>query len=162
MTALEKILNEIEELEKISFQSYTKPLIELKRVKQIIKKHLSNDNESIKCSECTRRKFYQMGYKDGSNDNDWIPCSERMPAGYEMIGHDDCGNKYMKRLEIAYMTDTVEYTHGYYDGYKWLSERLHKINNVIAWKVHKSYKVRKTERIHRATVPCVDFEYRED
>lgn len=65
MTELEKILNEIEELEKISFQSYTKPLIELNRVKQIIEKHMTNDNESVKCSNCTRRKFYQIGYEDG-------------------------------------------------------------------------------------------------
>lgn len=41
---------------------------------------------------------------------------------------------YMKRLEIAYMTDTVEYVIGFYDGSKWLNKHHNIIKNVIAWK----------------------------
>ena len=32
-------------------------------------------NEEPKCSECSRRKFYQQGYEDGKKENDWIPVS---------------------------------------------------------------------------------------
>ena len=28
------------------------------------------------CSECSRRKFYQIGYAEGKKDSDWIPCNE--------------------------------------------------------------------------------------
>ena len=70
----------------------------------------------------------------------WIPVEERSPAGYERIGYDKQGNKYMQRLEIAYMTDTIEYVHGYYDGYKWMDKRHDIIENVVAWKIHKPYR----------------------
>ena len=69
----------------------------------------------------------------------WIPVEERLPKYKERCGNDDNGNQYMKRLEIAYMTDTVEYTHGYYDGHKWLDKRHDIISNVIAWRVHEPY-----------------------
>ena len=32
-----------------------------------------------KCSDCSRRKFYQQGYQDGLNERKWIPCEERLP-----------------------------------------------------------------------------------
>ena len=43
------------------------------------------------------------------------------------------------RLEIAYMTDTIEYVHGYYDGYKWMDKYLNAIKNVVAWRIHEPY-----------------------
>ena len=70
----------------------------------------------------------------------WIPVEERSPAGYERIGYDKIGNKYMRRLEIAYMTDTIEYVHGYYDGYKWMDKWYDIIENVVAWKIHEPYR----------------------
>lgn len=73
-------------------------------------------------------------------NNGWIPVEERSPAGYERIGYDKIGNKYMRRLEIAYMTDTIEYVHGYYDGYKWMDKWYDIIENVVAWKIHKPYR----------------------
>lgn len=91
---LEKILEEIERLEKIQFSSYTEPLITLKDVKQMILKHMNGDE----CGECSRRKWYQKGYEDGkdinvfSKDNDgWIPCEERLPEESlnSVIGWDD-------------------------------------------------------------------------
>lgn len=53
MQELEKILEEIEHLEKIQFSSYTKPLITIEDVEKIIRKHMGNDG--------------------------WIPVEERMP-----------------------------------------------------------------------------------
>ena len=75
----------------------------------------------------------------------WIPVEERSPAGYERIGYDKQGNKYMQRLEIAYMTDTIEYVHGYYDGYKWMDKRHDIIENVVAWKIHKPYRPERSD-----------------
>lgn len=33
-----------------------------------------------KCGDCSRRKFYQLGYNDGYNANKRIPCSEKLPS----------------------------------------------------------------------------------
>lgn len=70
----------------------------------------------------------------------WIPVEERLPEYGERCSHGDEGIQYMKRLEIAYMTDTVEYTHGYYDGYKWIDKKHDIIPNVVAWRVHEPYR----------------------
>lgn len=78
-------------------------------------------------------------------NNGWIPVEERSPAGYERIGYDKIGNKYMRRLEIAYMTDTIEYVHGYYDGYKWMDKWYDIIENVVAWKIHEPYRPERSE-----------------
>ena len=56
MQELEKILEEIEHLEKIQFSSYTKPLITIEDVEKIIRKHMN----------------------DG-----WIPVEERIPTKEE-------------------------------------------------------------------------------
>ena len=77
MTALGKILHEID-LHAIEFESFglCDDYVSVGWVKNIIKKHLSEN----KCSECSRRKFYQMGYEDGNKDNaGWIPVDERLP-----------------------------------------------------------------------------------
>ena len=78
-------------------------------------------------------------------DAGWIPVKERSPAGYERIGYDKIGNKYMRRLEIAYMTDTIEYVHGYYDGYKWMDKWYDIIENVVAWKIHEPYRPERSD-----------------
>lgn len=78
-------------------------------------------------------------------NNGWIPVEERSPAGYERIGYDKIGNKYMRRLEIAYMTDAIEYVHGYYDGYKWMDKWYDIIENVVAWKIHEPYRPERSE-----------------
>lgn len=62
----------------------------------------------------------------------WIPCKERLPETAEYMEFEP--TPYMKRLEIAYMTDTIEYLIGFYDGSKWLDKHHNIIKNVIAWK----------------------------
>lgn len=68
MQELEKILEEIEHLEKIQFSSYTKPLITIEDVEKIIRKHMN----------------------DG-----WIPVEERLPdnrrSNYEVTFINECG-----------------------------------------------------------------------
>lgn len=69
----------------------------------------------------------------------WVPVVKRLPEESEYIGL-SVGRRYMKRLEIAYMTDTIEYTFGYYDGAKWMDKQNSKIENVVAWKLHEPYR----------------------
>ncbi len=73
----------------------------------------------------------------------WMPVERRLPEKNEYFvdtsSNKDFPNGYYRRLEIAYMTDTIEYVHGYYDGYKWMDKYLNAIKNVVAWRIHEPY-----------------------
>ena len=109
MQELEKILEEIdqriEKAEKIIVDHPSDKLDEIandtdeafieayKECQDIIHKHLSRENDpeitrssrdSI-CGECSRRKWYQIGYKDGKNDG-WIPVEEWLPENAKYKG----------------------------------------------------------------------------
>ena len=77
----------------------------------------------------------------------WVSVEDRLPEKNEYFvdtsSNKEFPNGYYRRLEIAYMTDTVEYIHGYYDGYKWMDKYLDAIKNVVAWRIHEPYR---TER----------------
>lgn len=92
MQVLEKILEEIKEaafqadapiyLGDVEVDRYVQESV----VKEIIRFHMDDakdTNVTSKCSECSRRKWYQKGYEDGKkdicNDNGWIPVEERLP-----------------------------------------------------------------------------------
>ena len=126
----------------------------------------------IKCNNCSRRKLYMLGYEDAvkeepgvtkeflkqckqvvkkyeKNYSGWISLEERMPEKNEYFvetsSDKDFPNGYYKRLEIAYMTDTIEYVHGYYDGYKWMDKYLDTIKNVVAWRIHEPYRQERSD-----------------
>ena len=82
MNILEKILEEFEERGNIQFSSYTKPLIAVEDVLEIIRSHM---NEIPNCEGCSRRKWYQKGFEDGKKDNDWIPVEEKLPEVGEIV-----------------------------------------------------------------------------
>lgn len=73
---------------------------------------------------------------DNNVGGKWIPVSERLPEEEEYTAKTKDGIEYYARLLLAYKTDIVGYEIGYYDGYKWLSERMPMriIKDVIAWK----------------------------
>lgn len=81
MQELEKILEEINEIEDEYTNEDHNIMFKLGAagiagdIKDIISKHM---NEKNMCAECSRRKWYQIGYKDGKYD-DWIPVEERLP-----------------------------------------------------------------------------------
>ena len=52
----------------------------------------------------------------------WIPVAERIPAEneYRVVCAAHSGKPFLRRFEVAYITDTVGYQFGYYDGYKWI------------------------------------------
>lgn len=114
-------------------------------IKNIIRKHMNDgqrkdtfefDFAGVKSFDCQCGRHYVNTGGDG-----WIPVDTRLPGKREWRGYDINTNvSYMRRLEIAYMTDTIEYTHGYYDGYKWMDEWQSTIKNVVAWKIHEPYR----------------------
>lgn len=78
---------------------------------------------------------------DGKMLTVWIPVEERLPLEneYRAICSAHSSKPFLRRLEIAYITDTTEYQFGYYDGYKWIDKRNKKIPNVVAWKIHEPF-----------------------
>ena len=108
MQELEKILEEIEHLEKIQFSSYTKPLITIEDVEKIIRKH--------------------------TNDG-WIPVEERMP---ERTPDEKINNSYKKYLVFIDNIDYWDIDIAVYDLWndkKWreFSNTYCEIENVTAW-----------------------------
>lgn len=123
MKTLKNILHEITQLEKsyrdkgfyferdtLQIIGYTRADIEYAKSKailevvEIIKKHLYENDESNKCSDCSRRKFYQSGYKDGKKENDdWIPVNPDNIPDTEVL----CCDKYGEML-IGYLSNTEE------------------------------------------------------
>lgn len=70
--------------------------------------------------------------KDQRLDNGWVYCDEWLPSMVEYMELEP--TPHMKRIEVAYMTDSVEYLIGFYDGSKWMDKHHNIIKNVIAWK----------------------------
>lgn len=108
MQELEKILEEIEHLEKIQFSSYTKPLITIEDVEKIIRKHMN----------------------DG-----WIPVEERLP---ERTPDEKIKNSYKKYLVFIDNIDYWDIDIAVYDLWndkKWrkFSNTYCEIENVTAW-----------------------------
>lgn len=81
MNVLEKILEEISEVEK-EYVTGHKVLYALgatgmaTEISGIIRSHM---DDVPKCGECSRRKFYMQGYEDGKKNDGWIPVSEKLP-----------------------------------------------------------------------------------
>lgn len=141
MQELEKILEEIENTFKENIEniedengvhhfvidSFTATFL----AKEIIRKHMDNNNL---CEKCSRRKWYQIGYKDGKNDG-WIPVEERMP---ERTPDEKINNSYKKYLVFIDNIDYWDIDIAVYDLWndkKWreFSNTYCEIENVAAW-----------------------------
>ena len=130
MREIEKILEELEEKKK--------------KCLDIVKIEIDPVEITIHREQYKGMRMAEDIIRKHANDG-WIPVEERLPKYKERCGNDDNGNQYMKRLEIAYMTDTVEYTHGYYDGYKWMDKYHDTIKNVVAWRIHEPYQAERSD-----------------
>lgn len=88
MQKLEKILEDIQDVGNIQFTSYTKPLIAVEDVIKIIRKNMSGKDIDVhtKCSECSRRKWYQKGYEGGKKNDGWIPVERELPPNAKRKG----------------------------------------------------------------------------
>lgn len=90
--------------------------------------------------ELDRKKTAENLYNAGYRKQEWISVEERLPSEDEYLTHHNDRLSSLKRITIAYMTDTVEYTIGCYDGYKWMNQLGNKkIENVVAWKPFETY-----------------------
>ena len=122
MNVLEKILEEIKEVEK-KFVAGHKVLFALgttgmvTEIEEIIRSHM---DEVQNCGDCSRRKWYQKGYEDGKKDNDWIPYSvQNMPKKEDvyLVTCDD--EEYpVKRMRFKKEDEYCLWydEHGIYDG----------------------------------------------
>ena len=121
---------------------------ELEKILEEIEQYRKNasDNGNFNASAAYEKAMSII--RKHMNDG-WIPVEERLPEKNEyfvdMSSNKEFPNGYYRRLEIAYMTDTVEYIHGYYDGYKWMDEYLDAIKNVVAWRIHEPYRPERSD-----------------
>ena len=90
---------------------------------EIVKKE-AEKYSTKNCSECSRRKFYQIGYEEGKKYSGWIPCSSgKLPnVGERVLLQDFGGNITLEKCEKKKMIK------GFTDGNWWASA-----NNYLAW-----------------------------
>ena len=121
---------------------------ELEKILEEIKAHRNFASECGNFNVASAFELCVEIIRKHMNDG-WISVEERLPEKNEYFvetsGDKDFPNGYYKRLEIAYMTDTIEYVHGYYDGYKWMDKWYGIIKNVVAWKIHDPYRPERSE-----------------
>lgn len=138
------------------------PCVSKERCKEILTEEIQDLLPEEKWKDYERsvnRVLYEFDKSDGMKpklhkgkhiNNVWISVEKRLPEEKEWKAyHKQERCVYMRRMEIAYMTDTVEYTHGYYDGYKWMDKWYGIIKNVVAWKIHEPYRPECTKNPER-------------
>ena len=77
------------------------------------------------CSECSRRKFYQIGYAEGKKDRGWIPCSERLPEDDSFC-----------IVTVEYPNNKTMVDYGWFDrkGVCWfVGMQEFRTSNILAW-----------------------------
>lgn len=131
MNVLEKILEEIREIEKKYVVGHN-VLFALgatgmaTEISSIICSHM---DDVSKRGECSRRKWYQMGYEDGKKNDGWIPVSERLPeeSDYYMacIYNDEADDYDFRKTWFAHADD--------YDMDESEWRELYDFERVIAW-----------------------------
>lgn len=144
MQVLEEILEEIEREAVTNKEIGRKQCEGMARAMNIVSSHIDNAkdiNISSKCSECSRRKWYQYGYEDGKKDmcNDgWIPVEDGLPEEGEEV-----------EVTIEEMADSAGGMR-YYTKTAWVQEERWVIKRnpcnprVIAWRpLPKPYKPKK-------------------
>lgn len=122
----------------------------MQEVEKILEEIKAHRNFASECGNFNVASAFELCVeiiRKHMNDR-WISVDDRMPEKNEYFvetsGDKDFPNGYYKRLEIAYMTDTIEYVHGYYDGYKWMDKYHDTIKNVVAWRIHEPYQAERS------------------
>ena len=134
MNVLEKILKEIDK--KADYYESDEQgrehirMVDMVEVEEIIRSHM---DEIPKCGECSRRKWYQIGYEDAKKENGWTPVSEHFPkkSGYYLVQTD-------RELSAEDYTDRVVSLYDANEGY-FLSYH----DYIVAWQpLSEPYKER--------------------
>lgn len=144
MNILEQILEKIEHEAMTNKEIGRKQCEGMARAMNIIRSYIDDvTGEDIhsKCSECSRRKWYQIGYQDGKKDackDNWISVEKRLPdIDTDVIITDRDGNVYTNvTYGFAKESDEEpsfnEWTPDMWQNYKY---------DVIAWtRLPKPYK----------------------
>jgi hypothetical protein len=116
MNVLEKILEEIED-HAIEFESFgmCDDYVSVGWAKEIIRSHM---DDVPKCGECSRRKWYQIGYEDGKKNDGWIPVEDKLPeekgwyqctCSDKEIWNDDIVRDLYYYPEIKEFVDNIRY-----------------------------------------------------
>ena len=135
MNVLEKILEEVEERGNIQFSSYTKPLIAVEDVLEIIRSHMDErevfefDFNRVKSFDCQCGRHYVNTYDGG-----WISVDERLPeeGTYVMCCFDD------GTVDVLWQNWKDDRSLLFY------ADINNKIRKVVAWQpLPKSYKPKK-------------------
>ena len=83
--------------------------------KEIIRSHM---DDVPKCGECSRRKWYQIGYEDGKKNDGWIPVEDKLPeekgwyqctCSDKEIWNDDIVRDLYYYPEIKEFVDNIRY-----------------------------------------------------
>ena len=116
MNVLEKILEEIED-HAIEFESFgmCDDYVSVGWAKEIIRSHM---DDVPKCGECSRRKWYPIGYEDGKKNDGWIPVEDKLPeekgwyqctCSDKEIWNDDIVRDLYYYPEIKEFVDNIRY-----------------------------------------------------
>ena len=145
MQELERILEEI--IEQLKAEGCIIDDAAGNRAEEIVRQHM-NDN-SI-CADCSRRKWYQIGFKDGLKSNDdWISVEESLP---ERTLDEKINKSYKKYLVFIDSVDGWDIDMALYDFWndkKWREahDGYGEIENVIAWRhIPEPYRPERSEK----------------
>lgn len=114
------------------------------------KHHAASLSKAIDGAEETANHYAEMLDKTEEELNTervkrgWISVDDRLPTEDEYLTHHNDGLDTLKRLLIAYQTDTIEYQIGCYDGWKWMNQLGNRVvKGVVAWKPFEAYELPK-------------------
>lgn len=114
----------------------------LEKARLIMKSHCDSFpyeecvKSGVDCRKCQAAALYDSGWREDV----WISVDERLPSESEFLTYHKDGLSTLKRLVIAYKTDTIEYDIGCYDGHKWMNQLGNRIiKDVVAWKSFELY-----------------------
>lgn len=102
--------------------------------------YINCQEQNGSCKRCQKIARYLYVKKNYRKQSGWISVTDRLPSVDEYLTHHNDGIDSLKRILVAYQTDTVEYQIGCYDGYKWVNQLGNRvIKDVIAWKPFETY-----------------------
>lgn len=90
------------------------------------------------CSECAAEHRQLAEWLTELKKCKWISVDDRLPEREEWM--ETKGEEhYLRRMEIAVMSDTIEYFFVFYDGHKWFDKFGRTYGKIVAWKIHEIF-----------------------
>ena len=102
------------------------------------KKDMQSEDSGDICIMMAMRRSIGALMKELDRVTSWISVDDWLPEREEWLGTKG-EEHYLRRMEIAVMSDTLEYFFVFYDGHKWFDKFGRTYGNVIAWKIHEPF-----------------------